>query len=148
MAARTCRRACGSIWAIRAATGRAIRWWSKPTNFTNRAAYRNANGETLTIVERFTPIDSNTVEWLVTLTDPATWPRPWAFGMHLTKKSDAERPFEYACHEGNYGLQNILSAARAEERTIADAARRGLAGPAPSEFPREAEGEERQRSGR
>jgi len=115
------------------------------TNFTNRAAYRNSNGGTLTIVERFTPIDPTTVEWLVTLTDPATWPRPWTFGMHLTKKTDAERPFEYACHEGNYGLQNILSAARAEERAIADAAKRGLAGPAPSEFPREAEGEDRGR---
>ena len=65
--------------------------------------------------------------------------------MRLTKKTDAEQPFEYACHEGNYGLQNILSAARSEERTIADAAAKGLAGPAPSEFPREAEGEERAR---
>ena len=63
--------------------------------------------------------------------------------MHLTKKTDAERPFEYACHEGNYGLQNILSAARSEERAIAEAAKQGRAGPAPSAFPREAEGEER-----
>jgi hypothetical protein len=113
------------------------------TNFTNRAAYRNSNGDTLKIVERFTPSGPNTVEWSVTLDDPSTWPRPWTFGMNLTKKTDAERPFEYACHEGNYGLRNILSAARAEESAIADAAKKGLAGPRPSEFPREAEGEER-----
>jgi hypothetical protein len=112
------------------------------TNVSNRAAYRNSNGDSLTIVERFTPVAPDTIEWLVTLNDTATWPRPWTFGMHLTKKTDAERPFEYACHEGNYGLRNILSAARAEERAIAEAAKQGIVGPAPSAFPRDAEGEE------
>jgi hypothetical protein len=43
--------------------------------------------------------------------------------MHLTKKTDAERPFEYACHEGNYGLRNILENARDEERKAAGAKR-------------------------
>jgi len=113
------------------------------TNISSRAAYRNSSGEALTIVERFTPVAPDTLEWTVTLNDPTTWPRPWTFGMHLMKKTDAERPFEYACHEGNYGLQNILSAARSEERAIADARKKGLAAPAPTEFPREAEGEER-----
>ncbi len=113
------------------------------TNFSNRAAYRNSNGETLKIVERFTPLAPDTLEWSISIEDPATWARPWRLAMNLTKKTDAERPFEYACHEGNYGLRNILSAARAEERTIGDAAKTGLAAPAPSAFPREAEGDEK-----
>jgi hypothetical protein len=52
--------------------------------------------------------------------DPKTWTKPWTFSMPLTM-SDAE-PFQlYECHEGNYGLRNILSAARAEEREAAAA---------------------------
>ena len=69
----------------------------------------------LRIVERFTPVAPNTIAWSVTLDDARTWTRPWTFAMNLTK--DASQPvFEYACHEGNYGLTNILSAARAEEK--------------------------------
>ena len=48
--------------------------------------------------------------------------------MHLTKKDATQRPFEYACHEGNYGLSNILSAARAEERAAQAAAKPGSSG--------------------
>ncbi len=86
------------------------------TNFKDQIAYRNASGETLRLVERFTPTGPGSVEWSVTVDDPATWTRPWTFAMNLTKKDATQRPFEYACHEGNYGLRNILSAARAEER--------------------------------
>jgi hypothetical protein len=69
----------------------------------------------LRIVERFTPVAPNTIAWSVTLDDARTWTRPWTFSMNLTK--DSSQPvFEYACHEGNYGLTNILSAARAEEK--------------------------------
>ena len=68
----------------------------------------------LRIVERFTPSGPTTVEWSVTLDDPHTWTRPWTFAMNLTK-DDTQPVFEYGCHEGNYGLSNILSAARAEE---------------------------------
>jgi hypothetical protein len=45
--------------------------------------------------------------------------------MNLTKKDDSQRPFEYGCHEGNYGLRNILSGARADEAAAADAAKQG-----------------------
>ena len=86
------------------------------TNFKDQIAYRNANGETLRLIERFTPIGPNSVEWSVTVDDPTTWTKPWTFAMNLTKKDATQRPFEYACHEGNYGLRNILSAARAEEK--------------------------------
>ncbi len=86
------------------------------TNFKDQIAYRNANAETLRLVERFTPAGPTSVEWSVTVDDPTTWTRPWTFAMNLSKKDATQRPFEYACHEGNYGLRNILSAARAEER--------------------------------
>ena len=67
------------------------------------------------LIERFTPVAPDKMEWAVTSDDPKTWTRPWTFAMNLTK-DDSQPPFEYACHEGNYGLPNILSAARAEEK--------------------------------
>ena len=84
------------------------------TNFNDRVAYRGSS-EHLRIVERFTPIGPDTLEWAITFDDPHTWARPWTFAMNLTH-DESQPPFEYACHEGNYGLRNILSAARAEER--------------------------------
>ena len=74
-----------------------------------------AEPSTYTLIERFTPIAPNKVLWAVTIDDKATWVAPWTFEMNLTR--DASQPlFEYGCHEGNYGLRNILSAARAEEK--------------------------------
>jgi hypothetical protein len=84
------------------------------TNFRSGATYRNASSE-LKIIERFTPVDENTLRWEIRFEDPSTWGAPWAFAMPL--KRDASSPmFEYACHEGNLGLANILSAARAADR--------------------------------
>lgn len=97
------------------------------TNFKDQIAYRNANGESLRLVERFTATAPGTVEWSVTVDDSTTWTKPWTFAMNLTKKDATQRPFEYACHEGNYGLRNILSAARAEEQA-ATAAKPGSNG--------------------
>jgi hypothetical protein len=83
------------------------------TNFDPRTAYQNASAK-LVMVERYRPVSSDKIEWSVTLNDPDTWTRPWTFGMTLTE--DPHQPlFEYACHEGNYAMRNILSAARAEE---------------------------------
>jgi len=86
------------------------------TNVNPLTTYRNAS-EKLTIIERFTPIDANTLRWEIRFDDPDTWERSWAYAMPL--KRDAEHaPFEYACHEGNRGLPNVLSAARAEEKAV------------------------------
>ena len=71
--------------------------------------------QNLRIVERFTPTAPHTLQWSVTLDDARAWTRPWTFAMNLTG-DDSQSVFEYACHEGNYGLMNILSAARAEEK--------------------------------
>jgi hypothetical protein len=94
------------------------------TNFKDQTAYRGASGETLRLVEPFTPPRPATVQWSVTVDDPATWTKPWTFAMNLTKKDASQRPFEYACHEGNYGLRNILSGARAEEAAAATSSAR------------------------
>jgi hypothetical protein len=93
------------------------------TNFLPQAANRGAS-EKLRVVERFKPVGPNRVEWSVTFDDAATWARPWTFAMNLTKDA-TQAPFEYACHEGNYGLHNILTAARAEERQDAPAPQTG-----------------------
>jgi len=90
------------------------------TNFTQRSVYRNANPDTLKITERFTKVAPNKLRWSVTLDDPKTWTKPWTFSMPLTL-NDAEPIQLYECHEGNYGLRNILSAARAEERALSNA---------------------------
>ena len=82
------------------------------TNFKDRSTYRNANAATLRLIERFTPTAPDRLEWAVTVDDKATWTRPWTFSMPLTM-NDREAVLEFACHEGNYAVPNILSAARA-----------------------------------
>ena len=91
------------------------------TNFRPESVFRNANPETLRVVERFRRVAPDKVQWTVTIDDPETWTRPWTFSLPLTV-NDREPVFEYACHEGNYGLRNILSAARAEEAAAAGTA--------------------------
>jgi hypothetical protein len=83
------------------------------TNFTDRVPYRGSS-EHLKLTERFTQRSPGIVEWSVTFDDPHTWTRPWTFAMNLTKTN--EPPFEYACHEGNYAMRNILGIARQEEK--------------------------------
>ncbi len=86
------------------------------TNFRDETAYRGANPQTVRLIERFTPVAPDKVEWSVTVDDPTTWARPWTFAMNLTK-DETQPVFEYACHEGNYAMKNILTGARAEEKT-------------------------------
>jgi hypothetical protein len=90
------------------------------TNFNGRLPYRGSS-DRLRLVERFTPVSPTIVEWSVTFDDPATWERPWTFAMNLTKVGAEQQPFEYACHEGNYAMFNLLSIARAEEAAAAKA---------------------------
>ena len=85
------------------------------TNFKDRSTYRNANAATLRLVERFTRTAADRIEWAVTVDDPATWTRRWTFTMPLTM-NEREPVLEFACHEGNYAVPNILSAARSAER--------------------------------
>ena len=89
------------------------------TNFRDRSVYMNATPDRLRVTERFTRVSPRQVRWSVTLDDPTTWTAPWTFALPLTL-DDSEPLQLYECHEGNYGLKNILSAARAEERNAAD----------------------------
>ena len=88
------------------------------TNFDSRSlgVGRGGNGTpTMKLTERFVPTAPGVIEWSMTVDDPQTWVRPWTFAMRLT--ADPDQPlFEYACHEGNYAMRNILSAARAAEK--------------------------------
>ena len=87
-------------------------------NFRPDNVYREANPATFRLIERFTRTAVDKVEWSVTIDDPETWTRPWTFSMPLTM-NPVERVMEYACHEGNRALENMLSAARADERAAA-----------------------------
>jgi hypothetical protein len=84
-------------------------------NFKQRSTYRNANADTLRLVERFRRTAPDRMEWSVTVDDPSTWTRQWTFSMPLTRNDD-EAVELYECHEGNHAIFNILSAARAAER--------------------------------
>ena len=65
------------------------------------------------IEERFTRVDADTIDYRITVTDPAEWTAPWAALMPM---SPASGPlFEYACHEGNHSVPNMLSGSRAED---------------------------------
>ena len=101
-----------SGWATRAATGRATRWWWIPRISPTRTAFRGSS-ENLHVVERFRRVDANTILYQFAVDDPSTWARPWSGEIPMAK---IDGPiFEYACHEGNYGMANNLSGARAEE---------------------------------
>ena len=86
------------------------------TNFNGRTFFRGS-GENLHVVERFTRSDRDSIRYEFTVEDPSTWTRPWKGELTMTR---TEGPiFEYACHEGNYGMANTLRGARAAERDTA-----------------------------
>jgi hypothetical protein len=75
------------------------------------SAYRNASAKDLRLVERFTRIAPNRVEWTVTVDNPTVYTRPWTFSLPMTE-DNTQAIHEYACHEGNYGMANLLTAGR------------------------------------
>ena len=84
------------------------------TNFSSMFNLRGSR-ETLRLVERFTRVGQGLVNYEVTVNDPQTFTRPWKISVPLKSDPGQSEVFEYACHEGNYAMRNILSAARAEE---------------------------------
>ncbi|HEX5108774.1 MAG TPA: hypothetical protein VFV95_10020 [Vicinamibacterales bacterium] len=81
------------------------------TNFSTKSNFRGSS-ENLHLIERFTRVSPDIVEYRITADDPTTWVRPWTVLINL-RRTD-EPLVEYACHEGNYGLFGILSAQRAQ----------------------------------
>ena len=82
------------------------------TNYSEKTAWRGAT-ENMKVTERFTMVDPSTIRYQFTVEDPSTWTRPWSGEYPMTR---IDGPlFEYACHEGNYGLPSILKGARLAE---------------------------------
>ena len=83
------------------------------TNFTDKTRYRGST-QNLHIVERFTRVDAKTLRYRFTVEDPDAWTAPWT-GEYTWPATD-EKIYEYACHEGNYAMGNILRGARLKEK--------------------------------
>jgi len=90
-------------------------------NFLRETSLTGSTAETH-LVERFTRVDADTINYEFTVTDPSAYTRPWTVRMPL-RKTDASL-FEYACHEGNYGLHGIMAGARAKDQADAEAAKK------------------------
>ena len=93
------------------------------TNFNGKNPLRGSS-ENMRVVERFTRVDADTIQYKFTVEDESTWTRPWTADLPL--KKTVGPLFEHACHEGNYGLYNTLVGARLEEKRAAEeAAKKG-----------------------
>ena len=107
---------------IRQLAGDAVGHWEgdtlvvETTNFTDRTAYENS-GEHMKLIERFTRTGPNTLVYEFTVNDPESFTKPWTARYPMTKTKDIL--WEYACHEGNYGLAGSLSGTRAQEAAAA-----------------------------
>jgi len=89
------------------------------TNFLRETGF-TGSGTNLHLVERFRRVDENTLVYEFTVNEPEKFSRPWTAMIPMQRNS--EPMFEYACHEGNYGMTNLLSGARAEERDAVSSA--------------------------
>jgi hypothetical protein len=97
-------------------------------NFVDRSNERwvapwRASTETMRLVERLTRVAPDTIEYRLTVEDPAKFTKPWTVELPLTKLD--QHFLEYACHEGNYGIIHTLSGARAKEKAGAQGVRPG-----------------------
>jgi hypothetical protein len=89
------------------------------TNFTDRTNVGGArHSDKLKVIERYTRVDDDTLVLRLTVDDPETWAAPWTIELPF-QRDDAYGMFEYACHEGNLAMFNILSGHRADERAAA-----------------------------
>jgi hypothetical protein len=91
------------------------------TNFLDKTHYEWANvwtrpSETLHLVERFTRVSPDTLEYTITIEDPTTFTQPWTAVIPISRLADDTQIYEYACHEGNYAMANLLSGARADAK--------------------------------
>ena len=89
------------------------------TNFLRETGF-TGSGANLHLVERFRRVDENTLVYEFTVNEPEKFSHPWTAMIPMQR--NAEPMFEYACHEGNYGMTNLLSGARAEERAAVSSA--------------------------
>ena len=90
------------------------------TNFTDKSNFRGS-GKDMRLIERFTRVDANRLNYEFTVEDPGSFTKPWTALIPMTKTDD--EIYEYACHEGNNTVVNVLYGARAQEKAAADAAK-------------------------
>ena len=91
------------------------------TNFSPKFTYRES-GANRRLVERYTRIDDDTLEYEVTIEDPTVWTGPWTVRQELKRQNDEQNRIYYEprCHEGNYGLPALLIGARVDEQAFAE----------------------------
>jgi hypothetical protein len=87
------------------------------TNFTDKVSFRGST-EGLHLIERFTRVNADTVRYEFTIDDPATFTKKWTAAIPMARTD--EQIYEYACHEGNYGIVNLLKGARVQEKAAGD----------------------------
>ena len=98
-------------------------------NYTDKTAVGGAkHTEGLHMVERFTRVDPEMIDYEIHVDDPATYSKPWTMRLTITRQPDYQI-YEYGCHEGNNAMRNALSAERAYDKAAADAAAKGLPPP-------------------
>ena len=105
--------------AIRMYMGDARGWWDGTTlviETTNLKAGTRGSSPGLRLIERFMRTERDTIQYRVTFDDPATWSAPWTAALDLKARPDDLGVFEYACHEGNYGMRYMLEASRLLDR--------------------------------
>lgn len=111
--------------SVRQWFGDAVGKWEGTTfvvdtiNFIDRTNYEWASiftrpSETLHIVERFTRTGADTMEYRITVEDPTTFEKPWTAVIPISRLSDGTQIYEYACHEGNYAMTNLLAGGRVD----------------------------------
>ena len=108
---------------VRRWIGDSIGWWEgdvlvvETTNFTDRPSFGRGATRDMRVLERFTRVDEKTILYSFTVEDPSTWESPWS-GEYTWPQTE-EPIYEYACHEGNYAMGNILCGARRLEAEAA-----------------------------
>jgi len=105
--------------AVRTYMGTARGHWEGTTLVVESGHFQvNTRGASpgLRLVERFTRTGRDAIQYQVTFIDPATWTAPWTAALDLTARPADAGVFEYACHEGNYGLAHMLSTSRLYDR--------------------------------
>ena len=99
------------------------------TNFTDKLAIGGVrHSEQLRLIERFTRVDPEMIDYEIRVEDPLTWEQPWTLRMTITQQPGYEI-YEYSCHEGNIAIKHALLGERAYEKAAAEAAAKGLPPP-------------------
>jgi hypothetical protein len=109
--------------AIRMYMGDARGRWDGSTLVVESSRFKaNTRGSSpgLRLIERFTRTGRDDIQYEVTVVDPGTWTTPWTAALDLKARPAGSGVFEYACHEGNYGMPYMLSASRSLERTAGE----------------------------